>query len=152
MLRTRGVGGGLATMTPGRQWPLEDAGRGPQSCARLAAAVKRQKNKTGLTCFWEDPQTNTVFMFILMLMMMMMMMWWWWWWWWWWPEWNLSNPRLNFVTEWTSFTNLIQVCAVPRAGTRLYIHIYVYICIYTHIYVYMYMIQLSIHFLWLWLL
>ena len=28
-----------------RQGPLEDAGRGPQSCARLAAAVKRQKTE-----------------------------------------------------------------------------------------------------------
>ena len=27
-----------------QQGPLEDTGRGPQSCARLAAAVKKQKN------------------------------------------------------------------------------------------------------------
>ena len=75
--------------------------------------------------------SNTVFMFILMLLMMMMMMWWWWWCWWsWWCDDDDDDPnetcqfrRRNFVTEWTSFTNLIQVCAVPRAGTRLYIHI-----------------------------
>ena len=40
-------------------------------------------------------------------------------------------PRRNFVTEWTSFTNLIQVYAVPEAWTRLYIqykyHIPLYI-------------------------
>ena len=60
----------------------------------------------------------------------LMMMWWWWWWWWWrwwwwwwWPWWNLLIPRRNFVTEWTSFADLIQVCAVPEAWTRLYIHI-----------------------------
>ena len=44
-----------------RQGPLEDAGRGPQSRARLAAAVKRQK-------------TELVSHVSLMLMMMMMMM------------------------------------------------------------------------------
>ena len=107
-----------------QQGPLEDTGRGPQSCARLAAAVKKQK-KTGLTCFW----------------------WWWYWWWWWWcwwwwwwwtwPKWNLLIPRRNFVTEWTSFTNLIQVYAVPEAWTRLYIHIYIYIIyIYIHLCIY----------------
>ena len=40
MLRTRGVGGvgwgGMLSF-------MEDTGRGPQSCARLAAAVKKQK-------------------------------------------------------------------------------------------------------------
>ena len=44
----------------------------------------------------------------------------------------MSIPRRNFVTEWTSFINLIQVCAVPGPGTRLYIYI---IYIYIHLYI-----------------
>ena len=115
-----GWGGMLTFMwTCGSSWcyahgPLEDTGRGPQSCARLAAAVKKQK-KTGLTCFW----------WWWYWWWWWCWWWWWWWWWWWtWPKWNLLIPRRNFVTEWTSFTNLIQVYAVPEAWTRLYIHIY----------------------------
>ena len=81
----------------------------------------RNRKKTGLTCFW------------------WWWYWWWWWWWWWWtwPKWNLLIPRRNFVTEWTSFTNLIQVYAVPEAWTRLYIHIYIYtLYIYIHLCIY----------------
>ena len=54
---------------------------------------------------------------MMIILMLMMMMWWWWWW-------NLSIPRRNFVTELTSFTNLIRVCAVLGPRTRLYIHRY----------------------------
>ena len=55
-----------------------------------------------------------------------MMMWWWWWWC---DDDDDDDPnetgqfRENFVPELISFTNLIWVCAVPRGGTRLYIHI-----------------------------
>ena len=45
---------------------------------------------------------------------------------------KLVNSARKFRHEWTSFTNLIQVWAVPEAWTRLYIHIY-NICIYIYI-------------------
>ena len=121
MLRTRGVGGVgwdvnvhvnlrqqlmLRTRTPGRHRE-----RSSKLCETCSCCEETEK--TGLTCFW-------------WWWYWWWWCWWWWWgWWWWtWPKWNLLIPRRNFVTEWTSFTNLIQVYAVPEAWTRLYIHIY----------------------------
>ena len=56
-------------------------------------------------------------MMIMMMMIMMMIM----------TLMKLVNSATKFRHEWTSFTNLIQVCAVPEAGTRLYIQYYIYI-------------------------
>ena len=74
--------------------------------------------------------------------------WWWWWWWWWWCWWwwwwcddevmmmmtlmKLVNSATKFRHGMDKFTNLIQVCAVPRAGTRLYVYVYVYLYLYVY--------------------
>ena len=56
-----------------------------------------------------DVNVHVKLQMMMVMMMMMMMM-------------TLMNfPRRNFVTELTSFTNLIRVCAVPGPRTRLHI-------------------------------
>ena len=60
---------------------------------------------------WDvNVHVNLQMMMILMLMLMLMLMM------------MMTLMKLVIVTELTSFTNLIRVCAVPRPGTRLYIH------------------------------
>ena len=132
MLRTRGVGGvgwgGMLTFmwTCGSSWCYAHAGWGGWG-EMLTFMWTCGSSWCYAHAGWGGVGWDVNVHVNLRQQLMLRWYWWCWWWWWWtWPKWNLLIPRRNFVTEWTSFTNLIQVYAVPEAWTRLYIHIYIY--------------------------
>ena len=121
-----------------RQGPLEDAGRGPQSCARLAAAVTR-KNQNWSHMFLGEVLKHRVHVHTNaddddMMMMVMMMM-----------------TLMKLVNSATKFRHGIDKFYQPNSGLRgsktwdeaiyTYVHIYIYTYTYIHIHVqYMYII------------